>query len=131
VTAIWQVLLLMFLVGWFVSPLPASGVTLRQPSVADAERGRIMSVLNAAMSAATVLSMAFAGIAGDVVGVRNVFFLAGAIVAVGAVISLIGFRGTEHPAGGGVVPPSGSRGTGPRPVVEEARLPALPTVAAD
>ena len=114
VTAIWQVLLLMFLVGWFVSPLQASVVTLLQTNVVDAERGRIMSVLNAAMSAATVLSMAFAGIAGDVVGVRNVFFLAGAIVAVGAVISLIGFRGTQ-----------------PRPVVEEGRLPALATAAVD
>ena len=114
VTAIWQVLLLMFLVGWFVSPLQASVVTLLQTNVVDAERGRIMSVLNAAMSAATVLSMAFAGIAGDLVGVRNVFFLAGAIVAVGAVISLIGFRGMQ-----------------PRPVVEEGRLPALATSAAD
>jgi len=114
VTAIWQVLLLMFLVGWFVSPLQASVVTLLQTNVVDAERGRIMSVLNAAMSAATVLSMAFAGIAGDVVGVRNVFFLAGAIVAVGAVISLIGFRGTQ-----------------PRPVVEEGRLPAFATPAVD
>ena len=73
-----------------------------------------MSVLNAAMSAATVLSMAFAGIAGDVVGVRNVFFLAGAIVAVGAVISLIGFRGTQ-----------------PRSVADEGRLPALPTAVAE
>jgi len=114
VTAIWQVLLLMFLVGWFVSPLQASVVTLLQTSVVDAERGRIMSVLNAAMSGATVLSMAFAGIAGDLVGVRNVFFLAGAIVAVGAVISLIGFRGTAR-----------------RPTTDEGRLPALPTAAAD
>jgi len=114
VTAIWQVLLLMFLVGWFVSPLQASVVTLLQTSVVDAERGRIMSVLNAAMSGATVLSMAFAGIAGDLVGVRNVFFLAGAIVAVGAVISLIGFRGTAR-----------------RPATDEGRLPALPTPATD
>jgi MFS family permease len=114
VSAIWQVLLLMFLVGWFVTPLQASVVTLLQTSVVDAERGRIMSVLNAAMSGATVLSMAFAGIAGDVVGVRNVFFLAGAIVAVGAVISLVGFRGTER-----------------RPAVEEGRLPALSTSATD
>jgi MFS family permease len=95
VTAVWQVLVLMFLVGWFVSPLQAAVVTMLQLNVVDAERGRIMSVLNAAMSAATVLSMAFAGIAGEVVGVRNVFFLAGAIVAVGAVISLVGFRGTQ------------------------------------
>ena len=95
VTSIWQVLLLMFFVGWFVSPLQAAVVTMLQVNVEDAERGRVMSVLNAAMSAATVLSMAFAGIAGEVVGVRNVFFLAGGIVAVGAVISLVGFRGTQ------------------------------------
>jgi MFS family permease len=112
VTAIWQVLLLMFVVGWFVSPLQAAVVTMLQVNVVDAERGRIMSVLNAAMSGATVLSMAFAGIAGDVVGVRNVFFLAGAIVAVGAVISLVGFRGTAG-----------------RPVTDQGHLPAMPAAA--
>lgn len=91
VTAIWQVLVLMFLAGWFVAPLQAAVVTILQQSVPDAERGRIMSVLNAAMSASSVLSMAFAGIAGDALGVRNVFFLAGAIVGVGAVVSLFGY----------------------------------------
>jgi MFS family permease len=114
VTAIWQVLLLMFAAGWFVSPLQASVVTMLQVNVADAERGRIMSVLNAAMSGATVLSMAFAGIVGDLVGVRNVFFVAGAIVAVGAFVSLIGFRGTQR-----------------RPASNAGRLPALSTPATD
>jgi hypothetical protein len=57
--------------------------------------------------------MAFAGIVGDLVGVRNVFFVAGAIVAVGAVVSLIGFRGERRPA------------------VDEGRLPALSTPATD
>lgn len=114
VTAIWQVLGLMFLIGWFVSPLQAAVITMLQLNVDDAERGRIMSVLNAAMSGTTVLSMAFAGIAGDVVGVRNVFFLAGTVVAVGAVISLIGFRGTH-----------------PRSTTDTGRLPALPTAVAD
>ena len=114
VTAVWQVLLLMFLAGWFVSPLQASVVTLLQTGVVDAERGRVMSVLNAAMSGATVLSMAFAGIAGEIVGVRNVFFVAGGIVAIGAVISLIGFRGAAG-----------------RPAKDESRLPALPTPATD
>ena len=38
-----------------------------------------MSVVQAAMSAASVLSMGFAGIAGDAVGVREVLFVAGAI----------------------------------------------------
>ena len=98
VTAIWQVLLLMFLVGWFVSPLQAAVVTILQTGVVDEERGRVMSVLNAAMSSTTVLSMAFAGIAGEIVGVRTVFFLAGGIVAVGAAIALFGFRGSESPS---------------------------------
>jgi MFS transporter, DHA3 family, macrolide efflux protein len=114
VTAVWHVLLLMFLIGWFVSPLQAAVITMLQLNVEDAERGRIMAVLNAAMSAATVLSMAFAGIAGEAVGVRTVFLLAGAIVGIGAVISLIGFRGTH-----------------PRSATDGGRLPALPTAAAD
>lgn len=92
VTEIWHVLVLMFAIGWFVTPLQAAVVTVLQSSVPDGERGRIMSVLQAAMSASSVLSMAFAGIAGDVVGVRNVFLIAGAIVAIGAVVSFVGFR---------------------------------------
>ena len=114
VTAVWQILLLMFLIGWFVSPLQAAVITMLQLNVEDAERGRIMSVLNASMSAASVLSMAFAGIAGEVVGVRNVFFLAGAICGVGAVISLVGFRGTH-----------------PRSVTAEPRGSTIPAAAAE
>jgi MFS transporter, DHA3 family, macrolide efflux protein len=114
VTAVWQILLLMFLIGWFVTPLQAAVITMLQLNVEDAERGRIMSVLNASMSAASVLSMAFAGIAGEVVGVRQVFFLAGAICGVGAVISLVGFRGTH-----------------PRGVTAESPLPAIRAAAAE
>jgi MFS family permease len=98
VTEIWHVLALMFAVGWFVAPLQAAVVTILQTSVADAERGRIMSVLQAAMSASSVLSMAFAGIAGEIVGVRNVFFIAGAVVGIGAVVSLVGYRGDRREA---------------------------------
>ena len=114
VTAVWQILLLMFLIGWFVSPLQAAVITMLQLNVEDAERGRIMSVLNASMSAASVLSMAFAGIAGEVVGVRNVFFLAGAICGIGAVISVVGFRGTN-----------------PRTVTPERPLPTLAAAATE
>jgi MFS family permease len=85
VTEIWHILVLLFVVGWFVSPLQAAVVTILQTSVADAERGRVMSVLQAAMSAASVLSMAFAGIAG-------------AIVAVGGVVAIVGYRGTGRRA---------------------------------
>ena len=94
VTEIWQVLLLMFAVGWFVSPFQAAVVTILQTNTVDAERGRVMSVLQAAMSGSSVLSMAFAGIAGDVVGVRAVFLGAGVLVGVGAVVAFLGYRQT-------------------------------------
>lgn len=112
VTEIWHILVLLFAVGWFVSPLQAAVVTILQSSVEDAERGRVMSVLQAAMSAASVLSMAFAGIAGDIVGVRNVFLGAAAIVAVGGVVAIVGYRGTGRRATApGPNSPIGSRAT--------------------
>lgn len=92
VGAIWQLLVLMFVIGWFVVPLQAAIVTILQQSTPDGERGRVMSVLQAAMSAASVLSMGMAGIAGDAIGVREVFFVAGGIVAVGFLVALVGFR---------------------------------------
>ena len=92
VGAIWQLLVLMFVIGWFIVPLQAAVVTILQSTVPDAERGRVMAVLQAVMSAASVLSMGLAGIAGDAIGVRAVFFAAGAICAVGFVVALVGFR---------------------------------------
>jgi hypothetical protein len=44
------------------------------------------------MSATGVVSMAFAGIAGDVVGVRNVFLGAGLIAGSGALVAIAGYR---------------------------------------
>ena len=93
VGAIWQLLALMFLVGWFVVPLQASIVTILQQSTPDGERGRVMSVLQAAMSAASILSMGFAGLLGDAVGIREVFFIAAAITGVGCIVSVVGYRG--------------------------------------
>lgn len=92
VGAIWQLLVLMFLLGWFVVPLQASIVTILQTTVPDGERGRVMSVLQAVMSAASVVSMAGAGIAGDTVGVREAFYAAGVLCGIGFLVALIGFR---------------------------------------
>ncbi len=101
VTAIWQLLVLMFAIGWFVTPLQASVMTILQTSTPDGERGRVMSVLQAGMSGASVLSMAFAGIAGDALGIRQVFVIAGAIAAVGCAVSVLGYRGMRHRGAGG------------------------------
>ncbi|HEY3164353.1 MAG TPA: MFS transporter, partial [Candidatus Limnocylindrales bacterium] len=64
-----------------------------QQSTPDGERGRVMSVLQAAMSAASILSMGFAGLVGDAVGIREVFFIAAAITGVGCIVSVVGYRG--------------------------------------
>jgi len=83
-------------------------VTILQQGTPDQELGRVMAVLQAAMSATSVLSMAFAGIAGDAFGIREAFFAAGAIVAGGFVLAVIGYRGraaepTAQPPNGDAV----------------------------
>ena len=92
VGAIWQLLVLMFVIGWFVVPLQAAVVTILQQATPDGERGRVMAVLQAATSAASVLSMGFAGIAGDVIGVREVFTMAAAIAGLGFAVAVVGYR---------------------------------------
>jgi MFS family permease len=110
VGAIWQLLVLMFVLGWFVVPLQASIVTILQTTVPDGERGRVMAVLQAVMSAAGVISMAGAGIAGDALGVREVFFAAGALCGVGLLVALVGFRvgGAARPAANDAAEPVAS-----------------------
>jgi DHA3 family macrolide efflux protein-like MFS transporter len=98
VAAIWQLLVLMFVIGWFIVPLQAAVITILQQSTPDGERGRVMSVVQASMSAAGVLSMGFAGIVGDAIGVREVLFIAGAITGVGFLVALVGYR-QRDPAG--------------------------------
>jgi predicted MFS family arabinose efflux permease len=97
VSDIWQVLAMGFALGWFVTPVQAAVVTMLQQGVEDSARGRTMAVLQAAMSGSSVLSTAFAGIAGDAVGVRNVFFIAGAIVVAGGAFALLGYRARGAP----------------------------------
>ncbi len=92
VGAIWQLLVLMFVLGWFLVPLQAAISTIVQQSTPDGELGRVLSVLQAAMSATSVLSMGFAGIAGDVIGIREVFFVAGVITGLGFLVALFGYR---------------------------------------
>lgn len=79
----WHLMLVLFGVGWFVSPLQASLATLTQQEVPDEVRGRVNAALNTVMTIGGVASMALAGVAATLLGVRGVFALSGAI-AVGA-----------------------------------------------
>ena len=86
--------MLLFAIGWFITPLQAAVVTIFQTGVPDAGRGRAMATLQAAMSGASVVSMALAGVFGDLAGVRNVFMLAGVVVFIGGVAAAVLYRGT-------------------------------------
>ena len=96
-TSVFHVVGLLFLMGWLVTPAQAAVVTLMQTGVEDAARGRVMSTLQAAMSGAGIASMLFAGVFGDVLGVRMVFLLAGAVVLTGGLLSLVLYRGAGEP----------------------------------
>jgi sugar phosphate permease len=92
-TSVFHVVGLLFLMGWLITPAQASIVTLMQSGVDDARRGRVMATLQASMAGASVASMLFAGVFGDVLGVRTVFLLAGAIVTTGGILALVLYRG--------------------------------------
>jgi MFS family permease len=70
---------MLFVVGAIVTPLQASIATLSQTSVADEVRGRIGASLNALITTASLISMALAGVLGDLIGVHSVFVVAGGI----------------------------------------------------
>lgn len=83
---IWQVLLILFGVGWFITPLQAVFSTLSQTEVEDAARGRVGATTNTVVSLATLLSNVFAGTCGELVGVRNVFLISGGLAILAGVL---------------------------------------------
>jgi len=93
ITDIWQVLLILLAVGLFVTPLQAMVQTIVQTSTRDATRGRVVSVVQAAMSTASVVSMAIGGVLGSLIDIRGVFLVAGIVVVVAAGLSALMFRG--------------------------------------
>ena len=95
VSAIWQVLVILVIVGLCVTPIQAMIQTLVQTATPDASRGRVVSLIQAAMSTASVASMAIGGVLGQVIGIREVFFAAGVITLVAAAISFVMFRGVS------------------------------------
>lgn len=103
-TAIWQIMLALVFVGLFVTPLQAMAQTLVQTSTDDASRGRVVSLLQAAMSTASVASMAIGGVAGQVLGIRPVFAAAGLVAVAAAGVAWLMFRGAVGGAAPAAVP---------------------------
>jgi MFS family permease len=99
VTAVWQVIALLFVVGWMVTPLQAMLQTIVQTASTDATRGRVVSILQASLSTASVVSMAIGGVFGDLIGIRAVYLAAAVLVVVAAGVSLVLFRGVASRPG--------------------------------
>jgi MFS transporter, DHA3 family, macrolide efflux protein len=95
VSAIWQVILLLFAVGWMVTPLQAMLQTIVQTASTDATRGRVVSILQASMSTASVASMAIGGVLGDLIGIRSVYLAAAVVVLAAAGVAFLVFRGVS------------------------------------
>jgi MFS family permease len=88
---IWVLMAALFAVGWFITPVHAAASTLLQTGAPDSLRGRVMAAFQASTSTTMILSTAVAGLAADQIGIRTVFLVGGAIVALGAVISALLF----------------------------------------
>jgi MFS family permease len=96
-------LVLMFSVGWAVTPVEAAVMTLVQTGATDAMRGRVLGALNASQSTTTIVSQAAAGIFAGVIGVRMVLFLGGVFCFAAAIVAWLLFavdrRRSASPAG--------------------------------
>ncbi len=98
VTQVWHVMLLLFPIGLAMMPVNAAVATLTQTLVSDALRGRISAALQTMIGAANITSMALAGVLAGLVGVRNVFLMAGALAIVAGIIAIPIFGATSAPA---------------------------------
>jgi MFS transporter, DHA3 family, macrolide efflux protein len=92
---VWHVMLVLLVAGLCVTPLQAMVQTLVQTAAGDATRGRVVSIMQASMSTASVASMAIGGVLGDLIGIRSVFLAAGGFVLVAAAVSWVMFRGVS------------------------------------
>jgi MFS family permease len=97
VTAPWQLVVALFLVGWFVTPIQASAQTILQREVDPALLGRAGAGFSTVATTANVASMALAGTAAASFGVRGVFLSAGVLVVAAGALSWVLTSGASVP----------------------------------
>ncbi|MGB8645362.1 MAG: MFS transporter [Anaerolineae bacterium] len=81
------ILVLLFVVGLFLTPVHAANATLMQQRVPDEKRGRVGSAMNTVIVLASVISMAASGVLGDRLGIRKVFWGAGAVLLLAGLLA--------------------------------------------
>jgi predicted MFS family arabinose efflux permease len=93
-----------------LTPLQAMVQTVVQTAASDVTRGRVVSLLQASISTASVASMAIGGVLGDVIGIRPVYLIAAGIVLAASGLSVLLFRGETGRAS--IAPPVAAREAG-------------------
>lgn len=88
-TSFWQVLVLLFAVGWIVSPLQTSVSTIVQIATSDEVRGRTAAALGAVASSANIASLGLSGVVAGWIGVRESFVVAGGVIAASSLVALV------------------------------------------
>ncbi len=89
---VWHLIGLLFAVGWFVSPTQGAVSAIIQSEVPSASLGRVSSSLGTVVTTAQVVSMAVAGVAAELLGLRTVFVIAGIITLLSAALTYLGQR---------------------------------------
>lgn len=96
VGAVWQLFVILFVLGLVMTPLQASVSTIMQTAVADDMRGRVNGALDTMIQIANLASMTFAGVFGDIIGVRTTFILGGLVVILAGIGSRLIFGNTTY-----------------------------------
>lgn len=89
---VWHLIGLLFAVGWFVSPTQGAVSAIIQSEVPSVSLGRVSSSLGTVVTTAQVVSMALAGVAAELLGLRTVFVIAGIITLLSAALTYLGQR---------------------------------------
>jgi MFS family permease len=84
---VWHILFILFGIGWLVTPIHASISTLMQTNTPNELRGRAGAALSMMAATTNVLSMGFAGVFGELIGIRSVFVLSAIIVVLAGIAS--------------------------------------------
>ena len=77
-----------FIVGLGLVPAQSGVTTMMQMAVPDLKRGRVGSSLNAFSTAASLISMAFAALMGDMIGLRTVYIVFGSFIGLAGLLCI-------------------------------------------
>lgn len=87
-----SLVIVMFLIGVTTVALGTSLSTIMQQSVKNEAMGRVMSLADLSQGVCSVVGLAAVGVLGATIGVRETFFLAGALVVLTGVYALFALR---------------------------------------